>query len=129
MPSIKNYATQVYWDDRAQYFVAEIAEVPTCAADGATPAAALANLEETFAVLKEAYVEEGLPLPTPDPSRMISVERLSEVSRLVKVNQLAKLAGIPGQTLASKLKRGTPLSVTEARRISRALRDHGLVVR
>ncbi len=129
MHTIKNYAVQVYWDDRAGYFVAEIPEIPTCAADGATPAEALSNLEETFAVLKEAYTEDDLPLPKPDGSKPISVERLSELSELVKVSRLAELAGIPGQTLATKLKRGTPLSVAEARRLSRALRDHGLAVR
>jgi predicted RNase H-like HicB family nuclease len=129
MPTIKDYATHIYWDQRAGYFVAEIPEIPTCAADGNTPAEALANLEQTFAVLKEAYAEEDLAIPSPDPSRSISVERLSGVAGLVKVSRLAKLAGIPGQTLATKLKRRTPFSVTEARRISRALRDHGLAVR
>lgn len=129
MPTIKDYATYIYWDQRAGYFVAEIPEIPTCAADGNTPAEALANLEQTFAVLKEAYAEENLAIPSPDPSRSMSVERLSGVAGLVKMSQLAKLAGIPGQTLATKLKRRTPFSIAEARRISRALRDHGLAVR
>ena len=128
MHTIKDYAVQVYWDDRAGYFVAEIPDIPTCAADGATQAEALANLEETFAVLKEAYVEEGLVVPTPTTPQSISAEKLAELSELVKVSRLAELAGIPGQTLATKLKRGTPFSVAEARKISRALRAHGLAV-
>ncbi len=57
VPNIKDYKIHVYWDSRAQYFVAEI---PTCAADGASPAEAISNLLETFEVLKEAYAEEGL---------------------------------------------------------------------
>ena len=129
MNTIKDYAVQVYWDDRAGYFVAEIPEIPTCAADGASQAEALANLEESFAVLKEAYVEEGMASPSPSLSRSISVEKLSELSDLVKVSRLAQLSGIPGQTLATKLKRGTPFSVRESRMISRALREHGLTVR
>jgi predicted RNase H-like HicB family nuclease len=128
MHTIKDYAVQVYWDDRAGYFVAEIPEIPTCAADGATQAEAMANLEETFAVLKEAYTEECRVIPTPNVSGPISVEKLSELSELVKVSRLAELAGIPGQTLATKLKRGTPFSVAEARKISRTLREHGLAV-
>ena len=129
MNTIKDYAIQVTWDDRAGYFVAEIPEIPTCAADGKTQAEALANLEETFAVLKEAYLEEGLAVPTPSLSGSISVEKLSELSDLVKVSRLAELAGIPGQTLATKLKRRTPFSATESRRLSRTLKAHGLAVR
>jgi predicted RNase H-like HicB family nuclease len=127
MNTIKDYSIHVYWDDRAGYFVAEIPNIPTCAADGATQAEALANLEQTLAVLKEAYTEESLAIPF--PSKPISVERVSELSDLVKVSRLAEPAGIPGQTLAAKLKRRTPFSAGESRRISRALRDHGLSVR
>ncbi len=129
MKTIKDYAVQVYWDERAGYFVAEIPEIPTCAADGPTQAEAMANLEEAFAVLKEAYTEEALLLPVPNPGKSISVETLSDLSELVKMSRLAVLAGIPGQTLATKLKRRTPFSVGESNKISRALRDHGLAVR
>jgi predicted RNase H-like HicB family nuclease len=128
MHTINDYVIQVYWDNRAEYFVAEIPSIPTCAADGSTQAEALANLEETFAVLKEAYCEEGVVIPTPTSPRSISVEQLSELSKLVKISYLAELAGIPGQTLATKLKRGTPFSVAEARKISRALHAQGLVM-
>lgn len=127
--TIKDYAIQVYWDERAGYFVAEIPEVPTCAADGATRADAIANLEETFAVLKEAYAEEGMTMPQPDPELAISVSRLSELSDIVKVSRIAELAGIPGQTLATKLKRRTELTASEARRIARASTKRGLTIR
>ncbi len=129
MKTIKDYAVQVYWDERAGYFVAEIPEIPTCAADGPTQTEAMANLEEAFAVLKEAYTEEALLLPVPNPSKSISVETLSDLSELVKISRLAVLAGIPAQTLATKLKRLTPFSVGESNKISRTLRDHGLAVR
>jgi predicted RNase H-like HicB family nuclease len=61
--SFKDYDVRLYWDDRASYFVAEVAEIPTCAADGTTPSEALANLEGTFAILKRAYAEQKLSLP------------------------------------------------------------------
>jgi predicted RNase H-like HicB family nuclease len=130
MPTtIKDYSIQIYWDERAGYFVAEIPEIPTCAADGATQAEAVANLEETFAVLKEAYAEEGMTMPQPDPALPISVEKLSALANIVKVSKVAELAGIPVQTLATKLKRRTEFSVGEARKIARALNEHGLAVR
>ena len=128
LTTIKDYAVQIYWDEPREYFVAEVPEIPTCAADGATQAESIANLEETFAVLKEAYAEEGLSLPEPNPELPISVQKLSALSEIVKVSRLAKLAGISGQTLATKIKRGTELKVGESRKIARALRECGLVL-
>ncbi len=69
MAIIKDYTIHIRWDGRAGYFVAEIPEIPTCAADGRTSAEALANLEQTFAVLKGAYAEEKFDIPSPDPGR------------------------------------------------------------
>jgi len=65
-PTIKEYQVTIRWDERARYFIAEIPEIPTCAADGETHVEALSNLHQTFAVLKEAYVEEKLELPAPN---------------------------------------------------------------
>lgn len=125
---IKDYPVQTYWDNRAGYFVAEILEIPTCAADGATPGEAYANLEETFAVLKEAYQEEKRPFPEPDSRLPVSVAKLTAASSLVKLAQVAKEAGIPVQTLAAKVKRGTELNVGESHRIARVLSDHGVSI-
>jgi predicted RNase H-like HicB family nuclease len=68
MTTIKDYVVQVYWDKRGGYFVAEIPEILTCAADGPTQAEAMANLEEAFVVMREAYAEDGLLLPKPNSS-------------------------------------------------------------
>ncbi|HEY0967508.1 MAG TPA: type II toxin-antitoxin system HicB family antitoxin [Opitutaceae bacterium] len=125
---IKDYPVQTYWDNRAGYFVAEILEIPTCAADGATPGEAYANLEETFAVLKEAYQEEKRAFPEPDSRLPVSVAKLTAASSLVKLAQVAKEAGIPVQTLAAKVKRGTELNVGESHRIARVLSDHGVSI-
>jgi len=126
--TIKDYDLHVYWDGRAGYFVAEIPEIPTCAADGATQAEALANLEETFAVLKEAYIEENRSFPYPRLDLSVSARQLAEASEVIKMSKLAELAGIPVQTLASKVNRGTELNVGESRKIARVLKSHGLTI-
>ena len=72
LTAIKNFGIHIYWDRRSKYFVAEIPEIHSCAADGATQAQAIANLEETFAVLKEAYVEGRLDFPKPNSGMPIS---------------------------------------------------------
>jgi predicted RNase H-like HicB family nuclease len=128
-PTIRDYDIHVYWDNRSEYFVAEIPEIPTCAADGATQAEAVSNLGETFAVLKEAYAEEKLAFPRPNPELPISVQELSALSKVVKISRLAELSGIPGQTLATKLKRGTQFDVGESRKIARALEECGIALR
>jgi predicted RNase H-like HicB family nuclease len=127
--TIKDYDVHVYWDDRAEYYVAEIPAIYSCAADGPTHGEAVANLQETFAVLKEAYAEEKLTFPRPSPELPISVKELSELSDVVKISRLAELAGIPGQTLATKLKRGTEFDVGQSRKLVRALGERGLALR
>ena len=126
--TIKDYGIHIYWDTRASYFVAEIQEIPACAADGATRSEALSNLEETFAVLKEAYVEENMPLPRPNPGLPISIGEISVLSDVIKASRLAELSGIPVQTLATKMNRRTELSSAESKRIMRALNESGLAL-
>lgn len=126
--TIKDYPVQMYWDERAEYYVAEILEIPTSAADGTTATEAYANLEETFAVLKKAYQEEKLPFPASNSRLPVSVAELTTASQLVKVAQIAKRAGIPVQTLATKVKRGTEFSVGESHKIARALSDYGVMI-
>ena len=116
----------LYYDTRAGYYVAEIPNIPTCAADGATPAEAIAALETTFAVMKEAYAEEKIALP--EPKATLPVESLNRAAEVLNMSSLALRAGMSPQTLASKMQRGTPLKPSEARSITRALGTLGLHV-
>jgi predicted RNase H-like HicB family nuclease len=126
--NFKEYDIHVHWDSRAEYFVAEIPGIFTCAADGATQAEALAKLEGTFAILREAYLEDGLTFPGPRRDTRITVGDLSALSDVLKISRLAELSGIPGQTLATKLRRLTEFTPTEADRITQALDMHGLAL-
>jgi predicted RNase H-like HicB family nuclease len=124
--SFKDYEVALYYDPRAGYYVAEIPNIPTCAADGPTPAEAIAALETTFAVMKEAYAEEKLTLP--QPKAALPVESLNRAADVLNMSRVAQRAGMSPQTLASKMQRGTPLKPGEARRITRALGAAGVHV-
>ncbi len=62
-----NYRFEViiYWSDEDQAFIAEVPELPGCAADGATYAEALANLEIIIQEWIETAKELGRPIPEP----------------------------------------------------------------
>jgi len=59
------YEVKVYYSPNDECYVAEIVEFIGCAADGATPEEALANLRELKAVWMRAVVENGYAVPPP----------------------------------------------------------------
>jgi predicted RNase H-like HicB family nuclease len=59
------YELIIYWSDTDNSFVAEVPEVPGCAADGDSYEAALANLE----VVLQEWIERAKALGRPIPQR------------------------------------------------------------
>jgi predicted RNase H-like HicB family nuclease len=59
------YEIIVYWSDDDQAFIAEVPELPGCAADGATYQEAIANAEVVIKEWIEAATELGRPIPQP----------------------------------------------------------------
>ncbi len=59
------YEIIIYWSEEDQAFIAEVPELPGCAADGQTYQEALANAE----VMTQEWLETarglGWPIPTP----------------------------------------------------------------
>ena len=62
--SIK-YEMIIYWSDADQAFIAEVPELPGCAADGATYQEALSNAEVIIQEWIETARELGRPVPEP----------------------------------------------------------------
>jgi predicted RNase H-like HicB family nuclease len=64
---VRDYLVQIYWDNRAGYYVAEIPDIPTCSADAPTRVLALKRLEDTFHLLAAEYRRKECKLPKPRP--------------------------------------------------------------
>ena len=62
--SIK-YEVILYWSDDDQAFIAEVPELPGCAADGSTYQDAVANVEVVIREWIETAQELGRPIPAP----------------------------------------------------------------
>jgi predicted RNase H-like HicB family nuclease len=65
MASNIKYEIILYWSKDDQAFLAEVPELPGCAADGATYQEALANVEIVIQEWIETAQESGWPIPTP----------------------------------------------------------------
>jgi predicted RNase H-like HicB family nuclease len=59
------YEVIIYWSDEDGAFIAEVPELPGCAADGKTYKEALANVEVMIKEWIEAAKEMGRPIPAP----------------------------------------------------------------
>ncbi len=64
VPSIQ-YEMIVYWSREDQAFIAEVPELPGCAADGATYQEAVTNAEVVIGEWIETSRELGRPVPEP----------------------------------------------------------------
>ena len=59
------YEVILYWSAEDAAFIAEVPELPGCAADGATYQDALTNVQRVIQEWLEAAREEGRPIPDP----------------------------------------------------------------
>ena len=59
------YEVIIYWSDADQAFIAEVPELPGCAADGDTYQEAVLNVETIIQEWIETALELGRPIPEP----------------------------------------------------------------
>ncbi len=67
------YEILIYWSQEDQAFIAEVPELPGCAADGETYQQALQNVEIIMQEWIETATEKGRPIPQPK-SRLVCAE-------------------------------------------------------
>lgn len=65
------YEVVVYWSREGGVFVADVPELPGCAAHGASPAEALANAQEAISLWIDTATEFGDPIPEPKGRRLM----------------------------------------------------------
>ena len=68
---MNKYEVIIYWSEEDQAFVAEVPELPGCAAHGPTQEAALANAQEAIQLWLDTAREYGDPIPEPKGRRLI----------------------------------------------------------
>ena len=65
------YEVIIYWSDEDQAFVAEVPELPGCAAHGESQETALASAQTAIQLWIESAKEFGDPVPEPKCRRLI----------------------------------------------------------
>ncbi|HSP69653.1 MAG TPA: type II toxin-antitoxin system HicB family antitoxin [Bryobacteraceae bacterium] len=68
---MNKYEVIIYWSDEDQAFVAEVPELPGCAAHGSSQEAALASAQEAIRLWVDTAKESGEPIPAPKGRRLI----------------------------------------------------------
>ena len=62
---MKDYHINIFWSDEDGGYIADIPDLEACSAFGATPAEALAQLEQAKVAWLEAARSAGKPIPVP----------------------------------------------------------------
>ena len=68
---MNRYEVIIYWSEEDEAFVAEVPELPGCAAHGATQEAALTSAQQAIRLRIETAKEFGDPVPEPKGRRLI----------------------------------------------------------
>lgn len=68
---MNKYEVIIYWSDEDNAFVAEVPELPGCAAHGATQKAALSSAQDAIRLWIDTAKEFDDPIPAPRGRRLI----------------------------------------------------------
>jgi predicted RNase H-like HicB family nuclease len=64
------YEVIIYWSEEDKIYVAEVPELPGCAAHGDSSASALTNVQDAIALWLDTAEECGDPVPRPKGRRL-----------------------------------------------------------
>ncbi len=117
-----DYQITVRWSPVDEAYEAGVPALHGCIAYGSSPAEAVSEVGIAAELWLAAAEEHGKKVPRPDATR----ERLASLAPILNMSRISREAGIPMTTIASKLKRGTPLTDEERNSVSRVLAAHGV---
>jgi predicted RNase H-like HicB family nuclease len=65
------YEVIIYWSEEDEAFIADVPELPGCAAHGPTPGRALGNARDAIRLWIDTAKEFGDPIPEPKGRRLL----------------------------------------------------------
>jgi predicted RNase H-like HicB family nuclease len=117
------YAVFISYSEEDEGYVARVPALKYCTAFGETREAATREIEVAIEGWLETAEENNIPIPPAGPT----TEELFEASPVLNLKEIARRAGIPGQTLYTKVRRKSELRPEESDAVANALSDSGLV--
>lgn len=123
MKTTPHYPINTHWSAQDSEWVATSPAWPALSALEATPQKAVAELQKVILLAASANAVLARPVP-----EALSVAALKQAGSVIKLAALAALAGIPAQTLHSKIRRGGELSPEEAAALHNALASSKIIL-
>ena len=68
---MSKYEVIIYWSNEDEAFIAEVPQLPGCAAHGPTQETALASAQQAIALWLDTAKDFGNPIPEPKGRRLI----------------------------------------------------------
>jgi len=118
-----HYPIRLHWSEEDGEWVATSPAWPALSALAESPQQATEELLEAIRLASEANADAGRPVP-----EALGIADLKQAGSLLKIAALATRAGLPPQTLHSKIRRGGGLTPTEAAAIHNALAEVNLTL-
>jgi predicted RNase H-like HicB family nuclease len=117
------YPINIHWSAEDGEWIATSPAWPGLSALESSPQKAVAELQKVMRLAAAANAAAARPVP-----EALSVAALKQAGGVIKISALAALAGIPAQTLHSKIRRGGVLSPDESAALHGALAASNLNV-
>jgi predicted RNase H-like HicB family nuclease len=123
MKTAPHYPIRLHWSEEDGEWVATSPAWPALSSLAESPQAAATGLLQAIRLASQANAELGRPVP-----ESLTIADLKRAGSLLKIAALATLAGLPAQTLHSKIRRSGGLTPEESAALHNALAGVNLAV-